>query len=222
MGGESCLCVYFMYAWAYACWLTLVHLHIRDGLPLVHGDEPPRLCVALALLAAAAQVYDQLLLVAAQGAEDGVEARLAEPSAGEEEGRDDDLLSKFSPAGKYTYIFFFPSPERDNGWSTYLVGAGCDPLGGVGVVDAAADLQPAGPRRQGLAGGVGVSGPEHYDVGAAEVIVPVEGGEVGGRVRRDEVCLEGARGLVVEGAAHDLLDLARVQIYAGAEYCHFS
>lgn len=76
--------------------LTLVHLHIRDGLPLVHGDEPPRLVVGLALLAAAAQVYDQLLLVAAQGAEDGVEAGLAELAAGEEEGRDDYLLSRFA------------------------------------------------------------------------------------------------------------------------------
>lgn len=76
------------------CLLTLVHLHVRDSLPLVHGHEPPRLSVALALLAPAAQVYDELLLVAAQGAEDGVEAGLAEPAAGEEEGRDDDLLRK--------------------------------------------------------------------------------------------------------------------------------
>lgn len=74
----------------------MVHLHIRDGLPLVHGDEPPRLVVGLALLAAAAKVYDQLLLVAAQGAEDGVEAGLAELAAGEEEGCDDYLLSKFA------------------------------------------------------------------------------------------------------------------------------
>lgn len=76
--------------------LTLVHLHVGDGLPLVHGDEPPRLVVGVALLAAAAQVYDQLLLVAAQGAEDGVEAGLAELAAGEEEGRDDDLLKQFA------------------------------------------------------------------------------------------------------------------------------
>lgn len=76
--------------------LTLVHLHVRDGLPLVHGHEPPRLGVgALALLASAAQVYDQLLPVAAQRAEDRVEAGLAELAAGEEEGRDDDLLSTF-------------------------------------------------------------------------------------------------------------------------------
>lgn len=82
--------------------LTLVHLHIRDGLPLVHGDEPPRLVVGLALLAAAAKVYDQLLLVAAQGAEDGVEAGLAELAAGEEEGRDDYLLSRFANS-KYLF-----------------------------------------------------------------------------------------------------------------------
>lgn len=73
--------------------LTLIHFHICDGLPLVHGHEPPRLGVIAALLAAAAQVYDQLLLVAAQGAEDCVEAGLAELAAWEEKGRDDDLLS---------------------------------------------------------------------------------------------------------------------------------
>lgn len=73
--------------------LTLVHFRICDGLPLVHGHEPPRLRIVAALLAAAAQVYDQLLLVAGQGAEDCVEARLAELAAGEKEGRDDDLLS---------------------------------------------------------------------------------------------------------------------------------
>lgn len=76
--------------------LTFVHFHIGNSLPLVHGHEPPRLGVLVALLAPAAQVYDQLLLVAAQGAEDGVEAGLAELAAGEEEGRDDDLLSNFA------------------------------------------------------------------------------------------------------------------------------
>lgn len=73
--------------------LTFVHFHICDGLPFVHGHEPPRLGIVATLLAAAAQVYDKLLLVAAQGAEDCVEARLAELAAGEEKGRDDDLLS---------------------------------------------------------------------------------------------------------------------------------
>lgn len=94
-----CVCVYIN---IYICirvymrkMLTLVDLHVRDGLPLVHGDEPSRLVVAL-LLATAAQVYDQLLLVAAQGAEDGVESGLAELAAGEEEGRDDDLLKQFA------------------------------------------------------------------------------------------------------------------------------
>lgn len=197
----------------------MVHLHVGDGLPLVHGDEPPRLRVGVALLAAAAQVDDQLLLVAAQGGEDGVEAGLAEPAAGEEEGRDDDLLSPRSPT-----ISSCPSTRKS--WSSglrgrHLVGAGGDPVRGVGVVDAAADLQAAGPLGQGLAGGVGVPGAEHYDVGAAEAVIAVEGGEVGGRVRRDKICLEGARGLVVEGAADDLLDLARVQVYAGAEDGHF-
>lgn len=90
------MCAY-MDTYAKRCLLTLVHLHVRDGLPLVHGHEPRRLgAVALALLAAAAQVYDELPPVAAQGAEDGVEAGLAEPAAGEEEGRDDDLLSTFA------------------------------------------------------------------------------------------------------------------------------
>lgn len=85
------MCIYVCVSRIYL--LTLVHLHVRDSLPLVHGHEPPGLDVALALLAAAAKVYDEPLLVAAEGAENGVEAGLAELAVREEEGRDDDLLS---------------------------------------------------------------------------------------------------------------------------------
>ena len=165
----------------------MVDLHVGDGLPLVHGDEPP----VLAAVAPAAEVDDQLARVAVEGGEDGVEAGLGEGAVGEEEGGDDDL-----------------------------VGAGVYPLSGVGVVDAAADLQPPGPRPQRLPRGLPVTGAEHDDVGAGEGIVAVQRGEVGGRVRRDKVGLEGA-GLAVESPADNLLDLARVQVDAGPEARHF-
>lgn len=103
---------------------------------------------------------------------------------------------------------------------THLLSAGVDPLPGVLVRDAAADLQGAGPGGQGLPGGGLVPGPEHDDVGAGERAVPVEPGEVGGRMRGDEVGPEGGGGALVQGPAHDLLHLPRVQVYAGAEDGH--
>lgn len=77
---------------AASSWLTLVYLHVRYGLPLVHGDEPPRGGAGALLLPAAAQVDDQLVLVAVEGGEDGVEPGLAELPGREEVGRYDDLL----------------------------------------------------------------------------------------------------------------------------------
>ena len=55
-----------------------------------------------------------------------------------------------------------------NGFSpgTYLLGARINPLLGVGVVDAAADLQATGPGAQRLPGSVLVARAQHDDVGA--------------------------------------------------------
>lgn len=57
-------------------------------------------------------------------------------------------------------------------------------------------------------------------MGAREVIVTVELGEVGGRMRGYKVGLEG-RSFAVQCAADDLFDLACVEVDAGAEACHF-
>jgi hypothetical protein len=69
------------------CWFTFTHFHIGDGLPLVHGDEPR----VAAAMPPAAEIYDQLALVTAEGGKDGVQAGLGESAVGEEEGGDDDL-----------------------------------------------------------------------------------------------------------------------------------
>jgi hypothetical protein len=66
---------------------TFAHLHVGDGLPLVHGHEP----ALIAAVAPAAEVDDQLGLVAVQRGQDRVEARLREGAVGEEERGDDDL-----------------------------------------------------------------------------------------------------------------------------------
>lgn len=230
--------------------LTLVDLHIRDGLPLVHGDEPPRTAGAgsavILLVATTAEVDDQLAPVAAQGSEDGVQARLAEVCVREEERRYDDLLIPIqhngivSPCFRF-FLFLVRLPihcahlcpilvaetttteqQPHTPHSSYLLSTGVDPLPRVLVRDAAADLERPGPGGQGLPRRVGVARPEHDDVCAREVVLPVQVGKVRGCVGGDEVGLEGRRGLLVEGPADDLLYLACVQVYAGAEYRHFS
>jgi len=57
-------------------------------------------------------------------------------------------------------------------------------------------------------------------MGAREGIVAVQAREVGGRMRRDKVCLQRRR-LAVQRPAHNLLDLPRVEVDAGPEACHF-
>jgi hypothetical protein len=57
-------------------------------------------------------------------------------------------------------------------------------------------------------------------MGSGKGIVAVEAGKVRGRVRRDKVCLERAC-LAVEGPAHNLLDLPRVQVDTRPESRHF-
>lgn len=71
--------------------LTLIHFHIRDSLPLVHGHKPARLAVRL--LPATAEVDDQLALFPSQGSQDGAQPGLAKMCLREEEGCYDDLLS---------------------------------------------------------------------------------------------------------------------------------
>ncbi|KDN65388.1 hypothetical protein CSUB01_05778 [Colletotrichum sublineola] len=66
---------------------TLIDLHVRDGLPLVHGHEPP-----VVPAPPAAEVDDELIPVAAQRLEHRVQPLLAEPPVREQVRRDDDLL----------------------------------------------------------------------------------------------------------------------------------
>lgn len=89
--------------------LTLIDLHVRDGLPLVHRHEP--LWTLAIILPAAAQVDDQLARVAAQRREDGVQAWLAEVCIREEEGRYDDLLIPHShPSAPALSIISYACP----------------------------------------------------------------------------------------------------------------
>ena len=69
--------------------LTSGDLHVRDRLPLVHGDEP---CL---LDASAAEVDDKLGLVVVEAREDALEVREGEGAGGEEEGGYDDLRSTY-------------------------------------------------------------------------------------------------------------------------------
>ena len=59
--------------------LTLVDFHLRDGLPPVHRHEPG------IILSPAAQVQDQLMLVAAKSCQYGLESLKRELARGEEE-----------------------------------------------------------------------------------------------------------------------------------------
>lgn len=103
---------------------------------------------------------------------------------------------------------------------TYLFGSGIDPFLRVPIRDPAADLQTARPRSQGFPRRLRVPWPEHDDMGASEVIFPVEVCEVRGRMRGHEIRLEGGRRLLVERPADDLFDLACVQVYARTEERH--
>jgi hypothetical protein len=98
--------------------------------------------------------------------------------------------------------------------------AALNPLARILLVDAAADLHAALPCRKGFLGCGIVSGAQHYDVGAFEVVLLVQVGIVCGGVLRGPVRLElvGRRG--AEGATDNLLDAAGVEIYARAELCH--
>lgn len=71
--------------------LTLVHLHVCDGLPFVHGHKP-----LLVTGASAAEVNDQLALVTTQSLQHIIQPWLAELAPWEEKGCDDDLANWFS------------------------------------------------------------------------------------------------------------------------------
>lgn len=66
---------------------TLRYLHVGYRLPFIHGHEP-----AIGAPTPATQVDDELLSVAAERGQHGVESILAELAVWEEERRDDDLL----------------------------------------------------------------------------------------------------------------------------------
>lgn len=94
---------------------TLVDLHVRDSLPLVHSHEPAG-TLASALLPAAAQIYDELAFVTAQRRKNSVQPGLAEVCLGEQEGRDDDLLISHSQhQPKDLMASLFSSPRQRSG-----------------------------------------------------------------------------------------------------------
>lgn len=106
---------------------------------------------------------------------------------------------------------------EDPGGDDEVAGAGVEPLFGIGNIDSAADLEAAGPRGKGFAGGGVVAGAEHDHVAAAEVVLAVEFGEPGGGAFGNEVRVE-ARAGVGESAADDLFDASFVKIDAGPKH----
>ncbi len=94
-------------------------------------------------------------------------------------------------------------------------GSGLQPLGRVLQVDAAADLQSAGKRRQRRAGLGLVVRAEHDHVAAVEMVAPVEFRKVGRAVIGDEI---GPRSTLAQRAADDLLHLAFMEVDAGPEH----
>ena len=97
--------------------------------------------------------------------------------------------------------------------------AGGEPCVGVFCVDAAAELEAAGPCGEGGAGRGFIAFAEHDDVTAGEVIVPVEFRVEFGRLIADEIGGWGGA-IVLEGAADDLFDAAVVEVDAGSEAGH--
>jgi hypothetical protein len=66
---------------------TFADHHVGNGLPLVHGHEPP----VFAAVPPTAEIYHQLALVAVERGEDRVKAGLGEGAVGEKKGGDDNL-----------------------------------------------------------------------------------------------------------------------------------
>ena len=67
--------------------LTLIDFHIRNSLPLVHGDKPTILSSTTT-----AQVNHQLLLVSPERFQYRIQSRLAELTSWKKERCDDDLI----------------------------------------------------------------------------------------------------------------------------------
>ena len=149
--------------------LTLVDLHVCDGLPLVHGDEP---CVFAP--PPAAEVNDKLFLVSSKSLKHGIQPCLAELALRKEVGCDDDLCESIPSASRLQGIHWHRPP--------YLARTSVHPLLRIPVIDATTDLKTAWPDLQGLFRSIFVPQAEHYDVGTGEVIVSVELREMGGRV----------------------------------------
>lgn len=97
--------------------------------------------------------------------------------------------------------------------------AGCEPCGSVFLVDAAAELEAAGPCSEGGAGRGFIAFAEHDDVTAGEVVVPVEFRVEFSRLIADKIG-RGGRAIVPEGSSDDLFDAAVVEVDAGSEAGH--
>jgi len=100
-----------------------------------------------------------------------------------------------------------------------LARSGLEPLIGVVVADAAAQLHAPGPRAECAARGVVVARAEPNHVAAAQVVVAVAARVVGGVLVGHEV-LVGTRPIAAQARADDLLDAAVVEIDAGAKEGH--
>ena len=87
---------------------------------------------------------------------------------------------------------------------------------GVGLIDAAAELQPAGIRGQGLAGGGFIPRTELDDVTASQPVAPIQFGKPRRRFFRHKVCARPAD--VLQRTADDLLHLAFVKVNARSKH----
>lgn len=120
----------------------------------------------------AAEVNDELALVIAQRLQNSVQPRLAKLAVREQERCDDDLPTSHIRTLTNT---LYPA------LSPYLRRAGINPLPGILIRDPPSNLETSPPRPQRLPRRIGVPGPEHNDVGALEVVVPVQARKVRGR-----------------------------------------
>ncbi len=93
-------------------------------------------------------------------------------------------------------------------------GAGLEPGGRVLRGDAAAELESAGISGEGVAGRLGVPGPELDDVTSAQTVRGIAGREPRGGPVADEVRFQRLRGRI-ESAADDLFHAAFVKSMQG-------
>lgn len=187
------------------CGLTLVDFHICQRLPLIHGNEP------FVLLAATAEIDDQLALVPAKSPKNSIQPLLAEMAIREEVRCDDDLVRSIRVNSSKLGC--------QNGVYTYLFCSPINPLLCIRIINTASHLEPARPCLQRLSSSDIVSSAQHNHMGALELTVSVQLRKILWRMLRHMVCLEGRR-RAVQGTADNLLHLAGMEVYAGTKARH--